>query len=126
VADFSTHPDGAAAQPGADEATVRALREAYLADVEATPAARQEAASTGVDLTSVEGSGKDGRVTKADVDDAPVEPEAPTVAPAAVESVDPLAEGQAQDERTGTESQVVTDTAAKDQAVEDAKANDEA
>lgn len=38
-------------------------------DVDATPAAEAEARKSDVDLSKVEGTGKDGRVTKADVED---------------------------------------------------------
>lgn len=37
------------------------------ADVQATPAAEAHAAEVGVDLAQVEGTGKDGTITKADV-----------------------------------------------------------
>lgn len=68
MADFSTHPDGAAAQPGADEATVRLLRQ--IADAEATEAAKQAAVEEQVRIDNLKGTGKGGKVTKSDVENA--------------------------------------------------------
>jgi pyruvate/2-oxoglutarate dehydrogenase complex dihydrolipoamide acyltransferase (E2) component len=42
----------------------------YYEDIETTGAAAQRAAELGVDLSTVEGTGKGGRITKADVERA--------------------------------------------------------
>ncbi len=90
-------PAGAAASAGADTpapapaaSTQSAAPAAAKVDVEATlsPAARKAAAETGVDVKTLAGSGKDGRVTKNDILSAPKPsaapaPAAPTPAPAA-------------------------------------------
>lgn len=53
-----------------DEAAAKAERDKSEPEVEATPAAEALAEEKDVDLTEVEGTGKDGRVTKADVEKA--------------------------------------------------------
>jgi pyruvate/2-oxoglutarate dehydrogenase complex dihydrolipoamide acyltransferase (E2) component len=45
-------------------------RSRYFEDIETTGAAASLAAELGVDLSTVEGTGKDGRITKADVEKA--------------------------------------------------------
>lgn len=63
----SDHPEGlgslAADDPNSDHPVA-------VADVAATPAAQAAADDAGVDLTTVSGTGKDGKVTKADVEAA--------------------------------------------------------
>lgn len=44
--------------------------EHYYEDIDTTGAAAELAAELGVDLSDIEGSGKDGRITKADVEKA--------------------------------------------------------
>lgn len=45
-------------------------RGTYYEDIETTGAAAERAAELGVDLSTVTGTGKDGRITKADVEKA--------------------------------------------------------
>ena len=57
----------------AGPSTRRAQGERYYEDLETTGAAAELAAELGVDLSTVEGTGKDGRITKADVEKAAAE-----------------------------------------------------
>ncbi len=75
----------APAENAAPAAEAPAAAPAAKVDVESTlsPAARKAAAETGVDVKSLAGSGKDGRVTKNDILSAPAPaPAAPAAAPA--------------------------------------------
>ncbi len=54
---------------GIDEPLARKARGESV-EVDATSGATELAEEEGIDLASIEGSGKDGRVTKADVEDA--------------------------------------------------------
>jgi 2-oxoacid dehydrogenase-like protein with E3 subunit-binding domain len=45
-------------------------RSRYFEDIETTGAAAERAAELGVDLSTVTGTGKDGRITKSDVEAA--------------------------------------------------------
>ena len=56
--------------PSGDASYERQHGENYYEDIETTGAAAELAAELGVDLSSVEGTGKDGRITKADVEAA--------------------------------------------------------
>jgi pyruvate/2-oxoglutarate dehydrogenase complex dihydrolipoamide acyltransferase (E2) component len=53
-----------------DPVYVRAHGERYYEDIETTGAAAELAAELGVDLSTVEGTGKGGRITKTDVEKA--------------------------------------------------------
>ncbi|RME27473.1 MAG: 2-oxo acid dehydrogenase subunit E2, partial [Deltaproteobacteria bacterium] len=55
----------------------------------ASPAVRSYARERGVDLATVVGTGKDGRITRADVDAAVARPAAPTAGPVAMPAVQP-------------------------------------
>jgi 2-oxoglutarate dehydrogenase E2 component (dihydrolipoamide succinyltransferase) len=68
-----------AARPAADVAAAQAGAQS------ASPAAKKIAAEKGIDTASVQGTGRDGRVTKADVMGAPVAP----AKPAPAQSLDP-------------------------------------
>ncbi|GAA5316030.1 MAG: 2-oxoglutarate dehydrogenase complex dihydrolipoyllysine-residue succinyltransferase [Candidatus Pelagadaptatus aseana] len=69
--------DAPAAAPAADEAPAAA------GDVIASPSARKLAQEKGIDLASVVGTGKDGRINKEDVANAGTAPAAAPAAPAA-------------------------------------------
>jgi len=56
--------------PGGDPVFERTYGDRYYEDIETTGAAAELAAELGVDLSTVEGTGKDGRVTKSDVEKA--------------------------------------------------------
>ncbi len=60
--------------------------------IKASPLAKRIAADKGIDLSSVQGSGPNGRVVKADLEAAPAKPAAP--APAAAAAVAPVEPGQ--------------------------------
>lgn len=80
---LATFNEGAAATASApEEASSAASAPAASSSAAAGPAARKAAAESGVSLDSIEGSGKGGRVTKADVQSAKAAP-APASAPAA-------------------------------------------
>jgi len=80
---LATFNEGAAATASApEEAGSAASAPAASSSAAAGPAARKAAAESGVSLDSIEGSGKGGRVTKADVQNAKAAP-APASAPAA-------------------------------------------
>jgi 2-oxoglutarate dehydrogenase E2 component (dihydrolipoamide succinyltransferase) len=80
---LATFNEGAAATASApEEASSAASAPAASSSAAAGPAARKAAAESGVSLDSIEGSGKGGRVTKADVQNAKAAP-APASAPAA-------------------------------------------
>ena len=53
-----------------DQMYERVYGENYYEDIETTGAAAERAAELGVDLSTVTGTGKDGRITKADVEKA--------------------------------------------------------
>lgn len=55
---------------GGDRVYARSHGERYYEDIETTGAAAELAAELGVNLSTVEGTGKDGRITKADVEKA--------------------------------------------------------
>jgi pyruvate/2-oxoglutarate dehydrogenase complex dihydrolipoamide acyltransferase (E2) component len=55
---------------GGDPMFERTYGERYYEDIDTTGAAAELAAELGVDLATIEGTGKDGRVTKADVEKA--------------------------------------------------------
>jgi 2-oxoglutarate dehydrogenase E2 component (dihydrolipoamide succinyltransferase) len=78
IAVIDTEGKGAAApaQPAAEKAPEKAASPA--ANVAASPAAKKIAAEKGVDTAAVQGTGRDGRVTKGDV----LEAKAPSKAPA--------------------------------------------
>lgn len=79
---LATFNEGAAATASApEEASSAASAPAASSSAAAGPAARKAAAESGVSLDSIEGSGKGGRVTKADVQNAKAAP-APASAPA--------------------------------------------
>ena len=59
--------EAVAANTGATAAPVAVATPASVAAPQAGPAARKLAAETGVDPASIQGSGKDGRVTKSDI-----------------------------------------------------------
>lgn len=80
---LATFNEGAAATASApEEASSAASAPAASSSAAAGPAARKAAAESGVSLDSIEGSGKGGRVTKADVQNAKAAP-ASAPAPAA-------------------------------------------
>jgi 2-oxoglutarate dehydrogenase E2 component (dihydrolipoamide succinyltransferase) len=81
---LATFTEGAAATASAPapEASAPAVSTAATSSAAAGPAARKAAAESGVSLDSIEGSGKDGRVTKADVQSAKTAPAPAAAAPA--------------------------------------------
>ena len=86
---LATFNEGAAATASApEEASSAASAPAASSSAAAGPAARKAAAESGVSLDSIEGSGKGGRVTKADVQSAKAAP-APASAPAAAAQAAP-------------------------------------
>ncbi|ADE54113.1 2-oxoglutarate dehydrogenase complex dihydrolipoyllysine-residue succinyltransferase [Coraliomargarita akajimensis] len=89
-------PEGSATPPSSESASEAAPAAEPVAspasakvDVEATlsPAARKAAAETGVDVKTLAGSGKDGRVTKGDILAAPTPASTPTPTAAPVPAV---------------------------------------
>ena len=86
---LATFNEGAAATASApEEASSAASAPEASSSAAAGPAARKAAAESGVSLDSIEGSGKGGRVTKADVQSAKAAP-APASAPAAAAQAAP-------------------------------------
>lgn len=85
--------DAAAPAPAAEEKKEEAPA-APAEDVPAMPAAKKTAADKGVDLASVEGTGKDGRVTKGDVIEAAEKPAAASAPAAPVPSRENVSEGE--------------------------------
>lgn len=84
--------DGAAAAtaaPAADSAA--ATEEKGGAAAPASPSARKLAGEKGIDLASVQGTGKDGRITKEDIVNAPTASAAPVAAAAAPQASAQLA-----------------------------------
>ena len=79
---LATFTEGAAATASAPEASAPAASTAATSSAAAGPAARKAAAESGVSLDSIEGSGKGGRVTKADVQGAKAAPAPAAAAPA--------------------------------------------
>ncbi|HEX6632826.1 MAG TPA: 2-oxo acid dehydrogenase subunit E2, partial [Usitatibacter sp.] len=73
----SAAPAAKAAAPA--EAATPAAAASGAASKAASPAAAKIAAEKGVDTAAVQGTGRDGRITKADVLAAPARPEAPPV-----------------------------------------------
>lgn len=65
---YSKDSEGPATR--ASGGSVEIHSEHYFEDIETTGAAAELAAELGVDLSTVEGSGKGGRITKADVEAA--------------------------------------------------------
>jgi large subunit ribosomal protein L21 len=72
VEDVVEAAEEAAAEKVVEEVVETASEEAAddSADYDITPAARDYAAENGIDLATVEGSGKDGRILKSDIDKA--------------------------------------------------------
>jgi 2-oxoglutarate dehydrogenase E2 component (dihydrolipoamide succinyltransferase) len=87
----ATIDESAAGAASAPTATAPAAEPAAAKSAEQSPAVRRLAAETGVDPTSVAGSGKGGRVTKGDMLAAGDKPAAPAPAPAASPAPSPIA-----------------------------------
>lgn len=68
--DIHEFDNAAQAEAHAAEVAADAEAEAALTEVEATPAAISAAEEAGVDIATVEGTGAEGKVTKADVVEA--------------------------------------------------------
>lgn len=98
---LATFTEGAAATASAPEASAPAASTAATSSAAAGPAARKAAAESGVSLDSIEGSGKGGRVTKADVQGAKAAPApaAAALAPAAAAPAVSLAVGERVEKR---------------------------
>ncbi len=96
---LATFTEGAAATASAPEATAPAASTATTASAAAGPAARKAAAESGVSLDSIEGSGKGGRVTKADVQGAKAAPAPAAAAPVAAAPAVSLAVGERVEKR---------------------------
>lgn len=62
--------NGAKAEVEVVEPEVEAVEEEYVEGYDATPAAEELAGELGIDLATVEGTGVEGRITKADVEEA--------------------------------------------------------
>ncbi len=86
IAQFAPGDVSAAAAPAAEQAAPAAAEESGSAAGIASPSARKLAEEKGVDLASLKGTGKDGRITKEDVAKAPAAP-----APAASSAPAPAA-----------------------------------
>jgi len=95
---LATFTEGAAATASAPEASAPAASTAATSSAAAGPAARKAAAESGVSLDSIEGSGKGGRVTKADVQGAKAAPAPAAAAPAPAPAVS-LAVGERVEKR---------------------------
>lgn len=80
---LATFTEGAAATASAPEASASTATAPATTSAAAGPAARKAAAESGVSLDSIEGSGKGGRVTKADVQGAKAAPAPAAAAPTA-------------------------------------------
>ena len=88
-------PAPASAQPAKADAPAKSADPATLA-----PSARRAAEETGVDPASVQGSGRDGRVTRVDIEAAAKAPAAPAAAPApAATATAPAPKGERREER---------------------------
>lgn len=88
-------PAPASAQPAKADAPAKSADPATLA-----PSARRAAEETGVDPASVQGSGRDGRVTRVDIEAAAKAPAAPAAAPApAATTTAPAPQGERREER---------------------------
>ncbi len=96
---LATFTEGAAATAVAAEASAPAAATAATASAAAGPAARKAAAESGVSLDSIEGSGKGGRVTKADVQGAKAAPAPAAAAPVATAPAVSLAVGERVEKR---------------------------
>lgn len=96
---LATFTEGAAATASAPEASAPAASTAATSSAAAGPAARKAAAESGVSLDSIEGSGKGGRVTKADVQGAKAAPAPAAPAPAAPAPAVSLAVGERVEKR---------------------------
>jgi len=75
--------EGAAAAPQPAAAPAQAAAPAAAGDAQVNPAAKKLAEERGIDLATVSGSGKGGRITKEDVLNHQAAPAAPVPAPAA-------------------------------------------
>ncbi|MFW2421788.1 MAG: 2-oxoglutarate dehydrogenase complex dihydrolipoyllysine-residue succinyltransferase [Porticoccaceae bacterium] len=75
--------EGAAAAPQPAAAPAQAAAPAAAGDAQVNPAAKKLAEERGIDLATVSGSGKGGRITKEDVLNHQAAPAAPAPAPAA-------------------------------------------
>src|SRR5690606_38776519 len=86
--------EGAAgAAPNAEAAPAAEVAPEKKADMPLSPAARKLAADTGVDVSTISGTGKDGRVTKGDILAATANAEVKAApAPAVVETPKPAQE----------------------------------
>ena len=96
---LATFTEGAAATASAPEASAPAASTAATSSAAAGPAARKAAAESGVSLDSIEGSGKGGRVTKADVQGAKAAPAPAAAAPAPAAPAVSLAVGERVEKR---------------------------
>lgn len=81
--------EAGAAASASTEATVAAAPEAAATEVIASPSAKKLAQEKGIDLATVKGTGKDGRINKEDVDSASVS--TPVAAPAQKAASAPVA-----------------------------------
>lgn len=96
---LATFTEGAAATASAPEASASTATAPATTSAAAGPAARKAAAESGVSLDSIEGSGKGGRVTKADVQGAKAAPAPAAAAPTAAAPAVSLAVGERVEKR---------------------------